>query len=119
MAKEIKQGAGKKVAAGLLAGAIAGMIAGILVAPKKGEETRKELKNRLEKNKFAKEVAKRLEKMGEVTKEKYNQAVDEVSDIYRRAKKVKDEDLKEIVEEIRDRWPEIVKKIKTPTKQKK
>jgi len=116
MEKETKKGIGKKVTAGLLAGAIVGIVTGVLVAPKKGKETRKELKKRIEKNKFAKEVAKKLEKMSGVTKEKYNQAVDEVSDVYRRAKKVKDEDLKEIIGEVKSRWPEIVKKMKTPTK---
>ncbi len=119
MDKEKKQSSGKKIAAGLLTGVIAGIVTGILIAPKKGKETREELKKRIEKNKFAKEVANRLKKVGEVTKEKYNDVVDEVSDIYRRAKRVKDEDLKEIVEEIKGRWPEIAKKLKTPTKPKK
>lgn len=117
--KPQKNSSGKKLAAGILAGAIAGLIGGILVAPKKGKETREELKKRIEKNKFAKEVAKRLEKVGEVSKEKYNQIVDEVSDIYRRAKRVKDEDLKEIANDLKNHWPEIAKKLKTPTKQKK
>ncbi len=88
MAEKSKKGSGKKIAAGLLTGAIAGAIAGILLAPKKGKETREELKKRIEKNKFANEVAKRMGEIGKITKEKYNQIVDEVADIYRRAKRV-------------------------------
>ncbi|HOK35244.1 MAG TPA: YtxH domain-containing protein [Candidatus Pacearchaeota archaeon] len=117
--KPQKKDSGKKITAGLFAGAIAGLLAGILLAPKEGKETREEIKKRIEKNKFAKEVMKRLGKVGEVTKEKYNQVVDEVTDVYKRAKKVKDEDLKEIVDDIKSHWPEIAKKLKTPTKQAK
>jgi gas vesicle protein len=93
-------------------GAIAGIVAGILLAPKKGKETRKELKKAIEKNQIAREVVKRVEKIGEISKEKYLKVVDETSSFYKRAKKVKEEDLKEIVDDLKGRWPEISKKLK-------
>ena len=109
--KEVaKRGSGKKIAAGIFAGAIAGAIAGILFTPKKGKEIRADLKKHADKIK--KEVAKKAEKMEDITKEKYNQAIKEVSVLYKKAKKIKEEDLKEIVDDLKDRWPEVSKKVK-------
>jgi gas vesicle protein len=116
--KKIKK-SGKKIIAGFALGTIAGIIGGILFAPKKGEETRKEIKNKIDKNKFTQEVIKKTEKLTEITKEKYSEIIEEVSGFYKKAKKIKEENLKEIVDELKNRWPEISKKLKTKSNSKK
>ncbi|MDD3735148.1 MAG: YtxH domain-containing protein [Candidatus Pacebacteria bacterium] len=119
MTEEKKKSSGKKVAAGVAAGVVAGIVAGILLAPKKGKETREDLKKAVEKNKFTKEVIERLKKIEDITKEKYEKVVDEVSDFYRRLKRIKNEDIKEIADDLKGRWPEISKKLKGSDKKAK
>ncbi|MFH0987599.1 MAG: YtxH domain-containing protein [Patescibacteria group bacterium] len=112
--EEKNKGVGKKIAFGVIAGTIIGIITGILLAPKKGSEIRKDLKKNAEKIK--KEVAKKVAKARELTKEKYEQIVGEVSGFHKRVKKIKDEDLKEIVDDLKSRWSDISKEIKNRIK---
>lgn len=100
----------KGILTGLALGAVAGALAGILLAPKSGKALRRDLQ-RIS-HKIAKEVAKKVEEAGEMTKEKYHQLVEETSDIYRRAKEIKDKDVNDIVDDLKSRWPKVSKKLK-------
>lgn len=108
--EEKQKGSAKKIAIGTLAGAILGVIVGILLAPQKGKKTRKELKKVSEK--IAKDIAKKATGVKKLTKERYNRIVDEVLDFYEKAKKIKKEDLKEIVNDLKAKWPQIAQKLK-------
>ena len=108
--KKRQKDTAKKVGAGFIAGAIAGAIAGILLAPKKGKELRADIKKTA--NKIAKDVAKKVSKAEKLTKKKYEALVDEVGDLYKKAKKVKPKDLEEISDYLKAKWPEIEIKIK-------
>lgn len=101
---------GKKVTAGVFAGAVVGAITALLLAPKKGKDLRADIKKTADK--IAKDVGKKIAKVKDLTREKYEEIVDEAAKIHKRAKKVKDEDLKEIVAHIKNKWPEISRKIK-------
>lgn len=109
MSEERKKYSGKKIAAGVVVGAISGIIAGVLLAPKKGKEIRKDFKRISEK--IGKDVAEKAGEVGKLTEEKYSDIVKEASVFYKKAKKIKDEDLKEIVDNIKDRWPEVSEKL--------
>ena|SRR3989338_1551642 len=100
----------KGILTGLILGGLAGAVAGILLAPKSGKALRKDLQKIS--HKIAKEVAKKVEEAGEMSKEKYHRLVEEVSDVYRGAKEIKDKDVKEIVDDLKSRWPEVFKKLK-------
>lgn len=110
MREERKKHSGKKIAAGFVVAAISGIIAGALLAPKKGKEMRKDFKRISEK--IGKDVTEKAGKIGKLTEEKYNDIVKEALLFYKKAKEIKEEDLKEIVDNLKDRWPEISKKLK-------
>lgn len=107
--EEKKRSAGKKIAAGALIGTIAGLAAGILLAPKKGKETRENLKKAADR--IGKDIGKKVAKMEKLTKIKYDVIVDEVSALYETAKKIKKEDLKEVIDSFKNRWPETSRKV--------
>lgn len=100
----------KKVLAGMVAGALVGVMAGILFAPKSGKVTRKELKR--VSDRVGKEIIKRADKFENLTEEKYHQILEEVSGVVRKAKKMKAEDLQEIIDDFKKRWPVILKQLK-------
>ena len=54
----------------------------------------------------------KIEDAKEMTEEKYHQLVEEASDIYRGAKGIKDKEIREIVDSLKSRWPEVSKKLK-------
>ena len=108
--KEKKGGAGVKIVKGVLAGAIAGIMAGVLLAPKKGKETRKDIKENIDK--LGKEIVNKAGEVEKLTKEKYSNVVDEASDLFQKAKKIKKEDLKKIKKKLKGKWPEISEKLK-------
>lgn len=109
MNEERKKHSGKKVAAGVVVAAISGIIAGVLLSPKKGKEIRKDFKRISEK--IGKDVAEKAGEVGKLTEKKYGDIVKEVSVFYKKAKKIKEEDLKEIVDNLKDCWPEVSEKL--------
>ena len=110
MAKEKeKKSSAKKIAAVGLLGLISGIIAGVLLTPKTGKTIRKDLKKASQK--VSKELVKRAGEMKELTQEGYEKLIDEISDVYRRVKEVKKEDLEEITKELKNLWSDIIKKI--------
>ena len=110
---ENKKRDGGKIAKGIFAGAIAGIIAGVLFAPKKGKETRKNIKENIDK--LGKEIVDKAGEVEKLTKEKYSDVVDEASDLFQKAKNIKKEDLKKIKKNLKGKWPEISEKLKKNT----
>jgi replicative DNA helicase len=102
----------KKVALGtLIASAIAAIGITAFLKTTKGKKTKKEIE-KLAKE-FKKDLLAKARKIKEISKEKYEKIVDELSDFYIRVKKVKEEDLKEIVAFLKAKWPQIEKKLKS------
>lgn len=97
----------KGAAAGVAIGALAGAIAGILLAPKSGKETRKDIAQWVLKIKD--EIAEELEKAGDFTKEKYNQVASSVVDTYQKAKKISDDEAKEIKADLAGNFEKVKK----------
>jgi len=106
-----KKGPAKKIAVAGVLGLISGIIAGVLLAPKAGKAIRKDLKKVSQK--ISKEVVKRAGEMKELTQGGYEELIDKISDAYQRAKEVKKEDLDEIIKELKSRWSDIAKKLKS------
>lgn len=65
-------------------GAIAGLITGILIAPKSGKETRQDVKETL--GKLKNDISEKLSGLSEVTKDSYDDVINEVVDAYEREK---------------------------------
>ncbi len=108
--KKTKMSSVKKIITAGILGAAAGAIAGVLLSPKSGKLIRKDLKKVY--LKISQEVVRDAKKMKNLTQDGYEELVDKISDVYKKAKKVKDEDLEEIVKDLKKRWLEIVKKLK-------
>lgn len=92
---------------GAAVGALAGAVAGILFAPKSGKETRADIAKYLEEMKD--EVADKLSKAGDFTKEKYNSVVDSVVSNYKKAKKITEDEAKEISEKLEEGYDKVKK----------
>lgn len=113
--EEIKKSKKGKIAAGIAAGVLAAALVAAFLSSKEGKKFKKNLGKQFES--FKKDVEKKLAEIEVLTKEKYQRVIDEVSGFYKRVKKVKEEDLKEIVADIKARWPKIEKRLKA-TKEK-
>jgi len=110
MAKVLK----KAVIGTLIASAIAAIGITAFLKTAKGKKAKKEIE-KLAKD-FKKDLLAKVKKIKEISKEKYEKIVDELSDFYLRVKKVKEEDLKEIVAFLKSKWPQIEKKLKSKEK---
>ena len=97
----------KKLMAGLAIGALAGAIAGVLLAPKSGKETRADIAKHLKEMKDR--IAEELVRAGDFTKEKYQEIVAKIVDIYETSKKISKEDAKEIKDMLDDNYEEVKK----------
>ena len=89
---------------------LTGVVAGILLAPKKGAETRKDIA-RIAK-KIGKEVTEKAGKAEKLTREKYHEIVEAVTDSYKKLKKIKKEDIDKIATGLKEQGSEIIKKFK-------
>lgn len=95
---------GKIVGAGLIGAAI-GAIAAMLMSPKSGKENRDKM--RFWMYRMNKEVKNRVADSKDVTQDKYNQLVDEVSDRYRKMRFIKENELDDFVSDLKERWERI------------
>lgn len=98
---------------GIAIGAVAGAIAGLLLAPKSGEDTREDIADELVALKDS--VAERLEKLQELTKEKYEEAVAAVLAEYVAAKKIPAKQAEELGATLRDGYETVRKTIHEQT----
>lgn len=108
--KTKKKGSVKEIVAAGILGAVAGVLAGVLLVPKRGKKFQKDLKNVY--RKISEELVKNAKKMKDLTQEGYEELVDKISDVYGKTKEVREEDLKNIVKDLKSRWLEISKKLK-------
>lgn len=111
-----KKDAWKGAAIGAGVGILAGAIAGILFAPKSGKETREDIKKYLHEMKD--EIAKKLEKVGVVSREKYTEISSQVVAGYVEAKKIPAAEAAEIKKDLIEGYDQ-VKKAMAKAKAKK
>lgn len=84
----------KNLVEGIAIGAVAGVVAGLLLATKSGEAARDEIKGHLEEIKG--KLVDQVTEAGELTKDKYDEAVKAIIAEYEAAKKITVEEAKEI-----------------------
>ena len=99
----------KNLIEGLAVGAVAGAIAGLLLAPKSGEEMRNDIKEDLMDIKD--QIVERLEKLEDLTQAKYDEVVKAVVAEYSAAKKITDDEAKELEAKLGDDYEAIKKTI--------
>ena len=94
---------------GIAVGAVAGAIAGLLLAPKSGQEMRNDIKEALMEIKD--QIVERLEKLEDFTQETYDAVVKAVIAEYAAAKKITDDEAKELEAKLGDGYEAIKKTI--------
>lgn len=109
--KNQDKGVKKNILAAAL-GALAGGIAGILFAPKSGKETRGDIKRAVEK--ATAEIKEKAEEVHDLTVEKYQAIVDEVTGEYQELRNLGAEKLAEIRKNLYQNYQK-VKKGRTKT----
>ncbi|MDP3057110.1 MAG: hypothetical protein Q8N37_01130 [bacterium] len=103
------------VGAGLVAGAA--LAAYLLTSPKDRKKAAKKIKSWMAE--MQKETAEKVQKVQDLTEEKYNQIIDEVKPKYEAAKDISAAELSTFAEEMKSHWKNIsraAKKIKTSKK---
>lgn len=95
---------GKIIGAGLF-GLILGAAAGALLSPKSGKQNRENLRNWM--RRMNDELNTRIGETRDMTREKYDQLVDNLSDKYRRMKDIKENELDDFSDELKNRWERI------------
>lgn len=101
----------KNVIIGASAGVLAGAIAGILLAPKSGKQTRAGISNYIHEMKD--EIADKLAKADDVTKEIYHGIVNKIVKVYEYGKKITTEDADDIRKKLDDNYDTVIKNIRT------
>ncbi|MEI6499862.1 MAG: YtxH domain-containing protein [Armatimonadota bacterium] len=86
-----------------------GASAGLVLAPKSGQELRNDIKENLMEIKD--QIVERLEKLEDVTQEKYDEVVKVVLAEYSAAKKITDDEAKELEATLRDGYEAIKKTV--------
>ena len=100
----------KGAAVGVAAGAIAGAIAGILLAPQSGKETREDITKYLHEMKD--KIAKELAGLKDITKDTYNEVVDQIVVGYEKGKKISAAESKTIKTQLKEGYGEVKKAAK-------
>ena len=103
----------KGVIIGASVGILAGAIARILFAPQSGKETRRDIAKYL--HQIKEDVAKQLSELGEITKEKYDEVVGRVVNVYETEKKISAEDASDIKEKLVNNYHEVAEAASKPT----
>ncbi len=85
------------------------VLLGVLLAPKRGRETRKDLKAKF--NEVKQEVARRTAKTKKLSRAAYHEAVRDVLAYYKRAKKLNDAEMRALERDLKPRWSDIVKAV--------
>ncbi|MCC7304397.1 YtxH domain-containing protein [bacterium] len=98
----------KGLATGAVVGAAIGVATGLLTAPKSGKELRAELADYSKR--MRKDVEKMLKNAKQVSRDVYENAVDEVTAMYEKVKSFDKKDLLEIKENLMNEWETVVKK---------
>jgi gas vesicle protein len=93
------------VGAGLLAGAVLGVAAGLFLQSRKGKELTKDAMKKAQG--LQKQVMKKLADTELLTKEKYEEVVEDVMDYYTRAKEITKAEIPAVRKYLLGRWKEI------------
>ncbi|MBP9762143.1 YtxH domain-containing protein [Patescibacteria group bacterium] len=93
------------VGAGLAAGAILGLAAGLFLQSRKGKELTKDAEKKAKM--LQKQVMKKLEAAGEMSKEKYTEMVDQVVEFYQKSKDVAVKEAPQVRKYLLGRWNEV------------
>lgn len=112
-----KTGSATKTGLGLAALAAAAAGAYYFYGSKNAGKNRKALQGWVVKAKG--EVMERMERMKDVSQDKYNAVVDQVMDKYKKVKTVPPEELAQLAKELRGHWNRISSHLKSPTPKRK
>jgi gas vesicle protein len=93
------------VGAGIAAGAILGLAAGLFLQSKKGKELTKDARKKA--LALQKQVMKRLEDAGEMSKEVYEEIVDDVVKYYGKSRDLAAKEIPEVRQFLMSKWKEI------------
>jgi hypothetical protein len=104
MFRQHRDNNGKAVGAGIL-GMAAGFLLGLFISSKKGQEQISKATNWSKD--MAEDLNKRVEETRDLTSEKYNSLVDEVSYKYKKLKGIKASEVDDFVDELKMRWDRI------------
>jgi gas vesicle protein len=96
--------------AGLLAGTILGIAAGVFLNSPKGKQMTKDVDANMKK--LQKQVMKRLKEAEDMSKEKYEELVDEIVSYYQKSKQLAKKDVPEVRKFLMKKWKEIEKEMK-------
>ncbi len=91
--------------AGLAAGAILGLAAGLFLQSRKGKELTKDAQKKA--MVLQKQVMKKLEAAGDMSKEAYEEMVDHVVDFYQKSKDVAAKEAPEVRKYLMGRWKDV------------
>ncbi len=106
MALTSKKKAGSAhLGAGLAAGAILGLAAGLFLQSRKGKELTKDAEKKAKM--LQKQVMKKLEAAGDMSKEKYTEMVDQVVEFYQKSKDVAAKEAPQVRKYLLGRWNEV------------
>lgn len=110
MIKKLDSNAAKKVlvGAGLVAGAA--LAAYLLTSPKDRKKAAKQIKTWM--TDMQKDVADKVKKVQDLTQEKYNQIVDDVTPKYKVLKDVSSDELADFADEMKSHWKKISSAVK-------
>ncbi len=104
-----KSGTGA-LAAGVAAGAILGLASGLFLQSRKGKELTKDARKKA--LVLQKQVMKRINKAGEMSKDVYEEIVDDVVTYYGKSKDLAEKEIPEVRAFLMSKWKEIEKAMK-------
>jgi len=94
----------KIIFAGAL-GAALGAIAGIIFSPRSGKENREEVSNWM--HDMSRELKKRVYETKEITREKYDEVIDNLTSKYKKMREIKENEIDDFALELKNRWQRI------------
>lgn len=101
----IKKSTPSRVGAGLAAGAALGLALGLFLQSRKGKELTKDAQKNAKM--LQKQVMKKLANVEDISKEKYEEVVDQVLSFYEKGKDVAKKEMPEVRTYLMGRWKEI------------
>ncbi len=88
-----------------MAGAILGLAAGLFLQSRKGKEMTKDARKKA--MKLEAKIMKKIQAMGEMSQEKYEEIVDQLMDHYAKTKELAQKELPEVRKFLLGRWKSI------------
>lgn len=95
----------KEFFVGLMIGLISGATIGILLAPKKGEDTQKDISEAMSRLKIA--ITEKIDNLEKLSKEKFNEIVDSTFDSINDLRNISSKERENLKNEIKDKYEEV------------